>query len=354
MNRTQIGLLNFHFSNNNYGAVLQTYALQQALEAIGYYAENIDLKPKTYWKSKIVEMILGKPFEKFRNKYLNISDRSFFQVTNDFKEYTYKYPALIVGSDQVWRPSYCEFPKAYFLDFAQETQIKVSYAASFGIDYWENNAEIDSYKELISLFHAVSVREDSGVTLCRNIFNVEAMHVLDPTLLVDKRAYDALLIQKKDTERKIVYYKLDQDQDFVESIAFLSEKLNVTSEDIYYEEKKILGKTYKKFKSVSNWISAIANAELVVTDSYHCVCFALIFEKNFVYYINKNNRGLTRIQSLLGLLNLEDKIVSSLDEIKEKFRQDSNNINYSDINKKIATLKNISYHFLKEALNKIK
>ena len=143
-------------------------------------------------------------------------------------------------------------------------------------------------------------------------------------------------------------------KDFINSIQFLSEKLNVSSEDIYYDEKHFLGKVYKKFKSIPYWLSAIANAEIVVTDSYHCVCFALIFEKDFLYYVNKNNRGLTRIQSLLHLLNLEHRIINSLEDLKNEAKWNYNTIDYVEMNKKIAILKTNSSDFLINALNKTK
>lgn len=354
MKKAKIGILNFHFSNNNYGAVLQTYALQQYLESVGYTSENIDLKPKTYWKSRIVEAILGNPFEKFRKKYVKISEKSFFKTSVEFQEYVNKYEAFIVGSDQIWRPSYCEFPEAYFLNFARDNQLKVSYAASFGVDYWERENEIEKYKKLLSRFDAISVREDSGLTICNTSFMMGATHVLDPTLLVDKVAFERLLHTDAKKTKKIIYYKLDQDQDFINSIQFLSEKLKVSSEDIYYDEKHFLGKVFKKFKSIPYWLTAIANAEIVVTDSYHCVCFALLFEKDFLYYVNKNNRGLTRIQSLLHLLNLEHRIITSLTDIKDETKWNHNAIDYVEINKKLAILKTNSRDFLINVLHKIK
>lgn len=354
MKKLDIGILNFHFSNNNYGAVLQTYALQKYLQSIGYSSENIDLKPKVYWKSRVLEKLLGNPFEEFRAKYLKISKKSFYKDSNEFKKYSVDYKFLIVGSDQVWRPSYCEFPEAYFLNFAEENQLKISYAASFGVDYWENKSEIEKYKKFLSYFDAVSVREDSGLSICSKDFGILATHVLDPTLLVDKISFEKLLLDIEEDKNKIVYYKLDQDEDFINSITFLSNTLNTISEDIYFEEVHFFGKLYKKFKSIPYWLTAIAKSKMVVTDSYHCVCFALIFEKDFIYYVNKNNRGLTRIQSLLKILNLEDRIVTSLEDIKKKVEWSSNPIDYVEVNKKIEVLKSQSADFLKNALTKIK
>lgn len=345
----RIGILNFHFSNNNYGAVIQAYALQQHLILSGYNVENIDLKPKPFWKTQIIEFILPNPFEEFRKKHLKLSKKSYYKSLN-FNN-TSQYSHLIVGSDQIWRPSYCDFPKNYFLNFATTDQKKISYAASFGIDNWETQFPIDEYELLLKNFTAISVRETAGVLLCKEVFNVDAQHVLDPTLLVDKKVFYDIVGNNNINKDKIVYYKLDKDEDFVKSIKYLEQELNLKSVDIYFEEVSILGTIFKKFKKVTDWLASLKNSKLIVTDSYHCICFAIIFNKNFIYYVNKSNRGLTRIQSLFTLLNINNKIVIDFEDLKNKENVFLTFPDYERINSKINSENKISSEFLIKAIN---
>jgi len=351
MNEKKIGILNFHFSRNNYGAVIQAYALQKHLILNGYNVENIDLKPKIFWKTLIIDIILGNPFEKFRKRYLKITKKSFNESLTLNKESTTGYTHLIVGSDQIWRPSYCDFPKDYFLAFATNEQKKISYAASFGINNWEAKYPINEYQVLLKKFSAVSVREDTGIAICKNVFDIDAKHVLDPTLLVNKKIFTELIGSNNLNKNKIVYYKLDQDNDFKKAINFLEVELNVTSVNIYYKEIIFFGFIFKKFKRVNHWLASLKNSKLIITDSFHCICFAIIFNKNFVYYINKNNRGLSRIQSLFSLLNITGKIAEGFQDLKANKTTLLKSPNYRLINKAIKQQQQKSSDFLTKALN---
>lgn len=347
----KIGILNFHFSTNNYGAVIQAYALQQHLILIGYNVENIDLKPNTFWKTKIFNFCFSSPFEKFRKRYLKVTKKSFYESLTLNKTSTAKYTHFIVGSDQVWRPSYCDFPKDYFLSFATNEQKKIAYAASFGIDHWEVQSSISEYQLLLQRFSAVSVRESTGVSLCKDVFNIEAKLVLDPTLLVDKIVFDRLIESNKLDEDRIVYYKLDQDDDFIKSINYLELKLNLNSTNIYYKEVSFFGVVFKKFKKITHWLASLKNAKLIVTDSFHCICFAIIFNKNFIYYLNKKNRGLTRVQSLFTLLNIKDKIVIDFQDLSKNEKLFLKLPDYESVNSIIKEQKKISSEFLIKAIN---
>lgn len=369
----KIGLLNFHYSNNNYGAVLQATALNKAVEMLGYEVETIDFTPEVRAQPKSVKNRVGdilrllglkakrpkvKPmenehvFEDFRCKWLPRSKKKYCNFS-DLNTISTEYSTVIVGSDQVWRPVMTqEFALAYFLSFVPESCKRVSYAASFGIDYWEEKnirtSTANVVKE-IEKFHAISVREDSGVEICKNVFNVNAEHVLDPTLLVGRPFFEETLKHNKVSQHPsdIVYYKLDVNDQFLSQLKLIEKQLNYGSEDIYYS--KVDGKYF--FTPVAQWLVKLRDSKLIISDSFHCICFAIIFEKEFIYYPNVE-RGMSRLESLLKSMGLEDRICRDqdlLNNLKDSYL--IKKIDYTLVNRKLEDSREASFTFLKNAIS---
>lgn len=369
----KIGLLNFHYSNNNYGAVLQAAALNKAVESLGYQVETIDFTPEVRAQPKSVKNRVGdilrllglkakRPkvksmenkhvFENFRCKWLPRSKKKYCNFS-DLNTISTEYSTVIVGSDQVWRPVMTqEFALAYFLSFVPESCKRVSYAASFGVDYWQeqniSTATTDVVKEL-KKFHSVSVREDSGVDICKDVFNVKAEHVLDPTLLIGRLFFEEIIEhgQIQSLPLDIVYYKLDVDSMFLDELKQVESKLNYRSEDIYYTH--VDGKYF--FTPVAEWLMKLRDCKLIISDSFHCICFAIIFEKEFIYYPN-TNRGMSRLESLLNSIGLENRICRDqrlLNNLKENYL--AKPIDYIDVNRKLEERRHASFTFLKNALS---
>lgn len=363
--KKRVGILNYQYSNHNYGAVLQASALSEFInKKLGIPAEHIDFIPQMIhlkWhvklKSKIrsVLMKLGfikvrlthelfcnpEIFEKFRCKWLPRSSKTYSSFEELASE-NFDYSSVVVGSDQVWRASYTgESTEVYFLSFLDDDIKRVSYAASFGNDFWElDESNTKSLLKQVKKFEYVSVREKSGVDICKIVFNVEAKHVLDPTLLVGRDFFDDIISSEGLDELdsgELVYYKLDTDSKFVEFISQLSKDLGVSSKNIYYEN--IGGKNY--YQTVGSWLNDIRNSKYVVTDSFHCVCFAVLFEKPFFYYPN-DDRGLTRLESLLSLLGLEKNIYRFEGDPVIKAAS-LVNIDYKEINKSLGELREESH-----------
>ncbi|SFB95816.1 polysaccharide pyruvyl transferase family protein [Pseudoalteromonas denitrificans] len=365
-----IGIVNYHYSNHNYGAVLQAAALHCYVnKELGYQSEHINFMPKgvkVKWQAKLKSQVkatlmdLGlkekkithnsfvnpEIFQEFRDQWLPTSAKT-FHTFDELSQADLPYSHAIVGSDQVWRPSYTgNSSLVYFLAFLNAGVKKISYAASFGNDYWELGAE-DTAKiaSEIKSFDAISVRESSGVDICNNTFAVNAEHVLDPTLLVGRGLFDDIIGDKpSDDAADIVYYKLDINSDFESFINNASASLNFTEKNIYYYSK---GRS-NYYRSVDSWLRNIRESKLVITDSFHCVCFAILFEVPFVYYPN-DNRGLTRLESLLSLLDLTHHIyrgdVNPVELTKELMK-----IDYVQVNKKLVELRSSSVKFLADAL----
>ena len=135
------------------------------------------------------------------------------------------YDAYVVGSDQCWRPRYNAFLSSMFLDFVKGEKTKrIAYAASFGTDQWEFTQEMTSIcVPLAQKFDFVSVREDSGLKLCKEHLGVNAVHVLDPTLLLTKEDYTHLIKAENEPQSKGTLFNYILDPDAAKS-AFINNK----------------------------------------------------------------------------------------------------------------------------------
>lgn len=373
-NNIKVGILNYQYSNHNYGAVLQACALEYVLKKNNIYSEHIDYIPlspkknilsffKSYGGSVLRNLGLRKmiiPHSKFKNPDV-FEDARNRLLTRTFKKYrsyddlfneNFDHTHMIVGSDQVWRPSYTENSMMiYFLDFLKPECKRISYAASFGTDSWEfecGSSETVKAREALKKFSAISVRERSGVDICDKVFSIQAEHVLDPTLLAGSQYFSEVANKSKygiGNSGKIIYYKLDSSEKFNEFLGEIKRNKRVEIENIYF--KKIDNHYY--YYPVDDWLSKIKNSELVITDSFHCICFALLFNKEFIYYPNENNRGMSRIESLLSELNITNRIFNDKMSLAG-FLDKMEILDYSVINKKLEDLRVNSLAFLLTSL----
>lgn len=309
----KIGLLTLPF-NNNYGGLLQCYALQTFLKEQGHevYVIKHNFYIKKNLKTKIknfLKIILGKAS---KNASMEAFEKTFFQETHFIKSpqefcslKKYNFDALIVGSDQVWRFEYTKNNFAeYFLNFAKEWHIKrFAFAASFGIDSWTINCkETQELKHLIKLFNKVSVREISGIKLCKEYLNSEAIQLLDPTFLTLEENYRSLYSHSNSNSKTLAIYLLDISQEKLDAVNNISHQMNLSP--------TFIGKNPNNgiYQKVEDWLKGIDTSSLVITDSFHGVVFSIIFNKPFILLINEN-RGATRFSSLFQTFNF-DKVYS--------------------------------------------
>lgn len=369
--------------HSNYGGLLQNYALQQVLKRFGHEAITLDQKenPVSYirfiasiLKTFILKMV-GKginrtyPFDKidekkiaytrtytqhFVDKYI-VHTPAMYKMA-DFRSFCInnKIDVLIAGSDQVWRPCYNYNIYRSFFDFAEGLDIKrYAYAASFGVDCWEFTEEqTQKCKELLKLFDAISVREESGIDLCKTYFNRKTEHVLDPTMLLDKEDYESLVYKENEpvSSGNLFTYILDESEEKTNIIANVAKSLDLVPFRVM-PKYKLNKNTIKQidecvYPPVTQWLRAFMDAEFVVCDSFHGVVFSIIFNKPFIVIGNKK-RGLARFKSLLETFELSGRITADVDNVSSLANIP---INWEKVNKLLAEQRTISFEYLKSNL----
>lgn len=359
----------------NYGGILQNFALQTVLKRMGH--EVVTLDPKRYrytWCQYIrysLQHLIGryikghkhtvvleewnrdKPIRTMgRNTFSfidhNIKRREYSDLSQDI--HSKDYDAYIVGSDQVWRPEYNPNLLNMFLDFTSGWDVKrVAYAASFGVDTWSQPHEVTvKCSDLFKNFNWISVREDSGVTLCRDVFDVEATHVLDPTLLLTKEDYISMLkLNKvKKSEGNLLVYILDYTNEKEKAIKQIAEEKNLVPFRVNSDYENYNAELYDRIQPpVEQWVRGFYDADYVVTDSFHACVFSIIFRKPFVLFANKD-RGLSRFHSLWKQLSLNEGMITKASEYKDFC------VILSDTESNLWKLRNESLSKLREVLEK--
>ena len=356
----------------NYGGIMQAFALQKLLYDMGHDVTTIDrrngskeliltlLKPFKPLVYRVIGKKANKVMSRKQNKYVYSNMANFvssrmklsetINSTKKLRSHYRKsnYDIVIIGSDQVWRPKYSPNINNFFADFVDHDCKVIAYAASFGVDKWEyNKRQTQKCKTLAANFDAISVREQSAVTLCSEYLDVNSELVLDPALLITAEEYRKIFSNhQSEAKDRILQYILDDSSENRTIIEKLSKNLNKEvyisqmGKDIsYYQNNKKL----HKFQSVENWVMSFSEASFVITDSFHGCLFSILFNKPFIAIGNKN-RGLSRFQSLLTIFGLENRLVldSSID-IECLIDQ---NIDWETVNSKIENYRLSSIKFL--------
>jgi hypothetical protein len=314
----KIGILNFQYSTHNYGAVLQAAALEHICRQLGHEAQHLDYmaKPTATLRSFVGRLLckLGlrkvprayqvankEAFERFRQDFLNRTQR--IKSASEFTAVAAGFDAVIVGSDQVWRPAFAQDTIGFFLGHVPMGVDRIAYAASFGTLNWEQAKDTiltEKVRQELQQFKAISCREESGVEICKDVFGVEAVHVLDPLLLVDEPFFEKVAAKSSvKPGAKCVYYKLDSSPEFQEDLKVVGAEFGSDAVNIYMKDSSV-----REYREVLNWVTLIRNSEVVVTDSFHCICLALRFGKKVMFCPNEA-RGQARLYSLFKKLDVE-------------------------------------------------
>lgn len=364
---TRIGVLTLHL-HINYGGIVQAAALYRLLQNYGFEPVLLRKEPQRSFVSKIARTILRSvPGQNFRNvrsgeraraKHYDFINRFLPERTGPLENAgqlaravaSRKLDAVVVGSDQVWRLEYHQDDNnmVYFLDFVTSAAVKkISYAASFGTSEWTHPDKRDRVTELLGHFDAVSARERSGVTICRETLGrADCQLVVDPTLLVDPAFYtEAAALPGATMAPTVLTYLLDQSETRLgvgETVkATLGNHYRIRALSPYGAAEKV---------SIPVWLRAFMDADFVVTDSYHGTIFAIISRKNFIA-IGNPRRGLDRFLTLLGELGLEDRLVMD-DGVGHVADLAKAPIDFDRVNTRLEALRMQSSKFLLTALGR--
>lgn len=336
-----IGIITIH-KINNYGSVLQAYALQKVCEDLGYKAEIIDYDfPNNFHQNnkystasdtqpnepKWIKALFAKALVRqhkgirlFIDKYQNLSSNKYHKV-EDFTANPPSYDVYITGSDQLWSPRHCNGDPAFMLYFAPDNALKISYAASIGSNAIPEELK-NAYIELLSRYKHISVRENTGADVIRSLINKDATVVLDPTLLLNKDEWNKIATPKRLVKKQyILCYFLNYT---FNAFPYVDELARNMQKQTGYEIVRVarpphklsfINTTYQIGASPEEFLALVRDAEIVLTTSFHGTAFAVNYGKPVFSVVQDRNASDSRQVSLMHNLGLDKQVLS----IKDKF-----------------------------------
>lgn len=362
----KVGILTF-IEADNYGAVLQAFALQKYINSLGHDCKIIRYRNRNIWiqfhnrtikeSSSIkqyikshVRIALNRKrtlnFEKFRESLplTRIYDsNSIHSISNEFDK-------IIVGSDQVWNPLNTSSDRVFLLDFLSNNDKKIAYAASFGNTHFFNDFGDDAIESIKKIPH-ISVREKEGEHFLAS-HNINSKTVADPVLLLSKKQWsDVCAKNNPKNEEYIFVYQLRPLKEIVEFVQLLAKKTGLKvyilaflpSSQMLYNSK--LNKENVYNIGPVDFLNYILNAKYVITDSFHGMALSVCMHKQFFIYTDTSKGNTSgRIHSLLEMCNITSRIISEnkidLSEI----------IDYNEVEANLQKMREESFEFLNSAL----
>lgn len=362
-NKKTVGIVTFHTANN-YGAVLQTYALQNYIEDnLNYNVSIIDLhtsfhdrdnkifrnsssnKIKSFIKDAITLFYLRdlykkrKSFELFRSKFLHLTKHC-YKTEHDFLYNIEYFDFYISGSDQVFNPT-VKHSECYYLNFRTTLKgKKIAYAPSFGINTF-TEGEKKKIVEYIKGYSALSCREKEGAAFLSSLTGINVPQVCDPVFLLNKEEWKKIAVYPKIQSPYIFVYDLNGGHKLIE----LAKKISIANNNI-----PIICATghifdrYKTVKSLYNvgpceLLGLIKNADFVVTDSFHGTSLSLIMNTKIISYIATKHTS-SRISSLMNVLGIGSQMIYDVETF------DFKNIIFHDYDEKLKCYISKSKEFL--------
>ena len=358
----------------NFGGILQAYALQTVLERMGHEVVHLQAKHSRLHNPVVMPLVwckrlyrkyfqgdrqlpifenpykwAGKNTDRFISSNLNCR----FLAPEEWNEgLAREYDVIVVGSDQVWRPNYTSDVTRFFTAFLGHSDIcRIAYAASFGVAVNEfSDEQIACGREYLKLFSAISVREESGIRLCKELFDVQACQVLDPTMLLRREDYQRFASTAPQSTGNLMVYVLDRTEEIDAFISEFAEKRGLVP---FYVNSKAemtwdidIPAGERKQPPLETWLRGFADAEFVLTDSFHACVFSILFHKPFGVFVNLE-RGLSRIESLLRPLGLMDRCITDAPVDLDR------SIDWKFIDNVLMQKTESSLDFLKQGLNRM-
>lgn len=371
----KIGIITLHASEN-FGSVLQAFALQSYLSELGHEAYIIDyvytndykqyglfyVAPGYILKSLVKDVLYfnrkvkrKKAFKEFSKRYLHLTVKRFFD-SEDLSELNDEFDAFICGSDQIWNPNCLKkVVPAFFLDFVKEGKKKIAYAPSMPADPGEQYYE--QIRKFINHLDSISVREKSSIEVLKQKIGIkkEITDICDPTLLLPGDFYINLFDLKSNRKNYgqggyIFVYILG---DIGASNQVIKEAINLHNMfnlPIFY----VSNRTIKEFSEKENrfllgigprdFLMYIYNAHNIITDSFHATVFSILFNRDFISFGRSGSES--RVKNLLFYLDL-------LDCYSDNCSIDSTpkNVSYKLVNNKVDVIRKTGEAYLIDALS---
>lgn len=378
----KIGIVTFH-SAHNYGAVLQAWSLQEYLRQQGHQPEIVNLRlpvidklyrivnktNKKVCKSWRVNRLVNEAYYRARCIYRYVMPdtgkvekyRKFehfinnvLPVTKEFNRYedlckaNLRYDALIAGSDQIWNAVMMKnISPAYFLQFANEDAIRISYAASIGTD--EIPAEYKMlFRRYLRSFDYISVREKRAQEEVEALTSLPVDLVVDPTFLLEKKDFDALREEPKVSGKYIYVHNVHLsrvDEALNSVVEEMSKRLNLPV--VHNWNKKVFSNEAGHFTGgIGEFLGLVSSAEYVVTNSFHCTVFAIIYQQNFITVPHYKHPD--RMRNLLESLGIPEHLIGDRKLVPKDLQQLS--IDYKKVEEKKAAMGAHAREFLKKSL----
>ncbi len=383
MNGKKTAVFSIYYHNWNFGAQLQSYALNQVLRNMGLEAEHIRLcyaEPATerspirkrirtvLTRHRISSHLLErffciKEFD-FNNRlnFYRFHDREIYASQCCFDAITAsktngRYDIFITGSDQVWNPEFWSdrLLRVFGLTFVEEDKKTLSYAASIGSEKAARGKE-QLYREILSAIDFISVREKAAKDFLQPLTDKSIQVVLDPTMLLSASRWDLVTAKRLVRERYIFTYFLEEKYPHGELVSELANRMNLPMiciskvKNVYIRpdiDRQVLDAGPREF------LSYIKNAEYVITNSFHGTVFSILFHKEFwvikryrEYEKDAANNRVTELLMEFGLTErlLQDAEVPDLKRLQKR-------INYTPVDERLRSLQKESLDWLQHALN---
>ena len=257
------------------------------------------------------------------------------------------FAAFVVGSDQVWRPQYADVG-SYLFDFLppKDPRPRIAFSASFGVHDAGSLRVLSSLRPLARRLDAVSVREHSGVELCKQLWGVEAIHTADPAFLLRADEYRSILSAEHPQEAVVATYLLNASDRKLAVARSVASEIDAGLYEVGGEgEPGSRPRDLPARVDPAEWLRSLMNAAAVVTDSFHGLVFALIFNKPFVAFVN-SDRGAERFHSLIHGVGLDPRYAST----EQQPILSPWNVPWSRVNDSIEHQRRISAEFLRAQL----
>lgn len=345
---------------NNFGSVLQAYALRNVLHTLT--SERVDILPYRpalpeyqYFQDEELKQKYGekcKKFDIFRREYLGIGDDIVTEL--DFSvqmaSWAEQYDHYIVGSDIVWGKEFSDLDPVYFLHFVPEKKNKIAYAASVILSEEGKTEDDRLFEQWIPHFNAISMRESSSIASIQRFTSKKVTDVLDPTLLLAEADYKLLEIENDEMKKApyLLSYFLTHDPAVVDYTNMIAAKLNLRvihyfadyPDCIFSKESGCFA-----FAGPEEFLGYVRNATCIFTNSFHGTCFAMIYRKPFYTYTAKRAM-LSRVRDTVKKLNMEDRFFNNFLDLSKV----SLEIDYTKMEECLNYEKDRSLNFLNKVL----